>query len=151
VQVPLSALFCPVPKKIPMFDRVELEVVLTSNSAVKLNWPCSMHWFVPAIPPEKTLMVPFFTAAMLTSLAEQLFALLTSFRQLPANAGVAIMAIASSAQIKENFLQQFVRQLIFSSWEFEAFREFFAKGKLSGWYETHLVSSNVGRRGYGSG
>ena len=96
MQVPLRALFCPVPKKIPMFERVELEVVFTSNSAVKLNWPCSIHWFVPGIPPENTLTVLFFTAAMLTSFAEQLLALLTSLRQLLAIAGEAKPRSAAS-------------------------------------------------------
>jgi len=115
VQVPLSALFCPVPKKIPTFDRVELEVVLTSKVAVKLKLPCSIHWFVPGIPPWNTLTVLESTAAMLTSLAEQLFALLTSARQLPiADAGVGMMANASSAKTNKNVLQQFVRQLIYS-------------------------------------
>src|SRR3954465_14434315 len=96
----------------PMFDRVELEVVLTSNSAVKLNWPCSIHWFVPGMPPEYTLTVLFFTAATLTSLAVQLLALLTSLRQLPANAGAAIMATARSTKTTESFLQHPVVILI---------------------------------------
>jgi len=101
-----------------MFDRVELEVVLTLKVAVKLNWPCSMHWFVPGIPPWNTLTLLESTAAMLTSLAVQLFALLTSAKQLfTANAGVARTAIASKLQIKR--LQNFVLQLIISSWESE--------------------------------
>src|ERR1700687_3057363 len=111
VQVPLKALACPVPKKIPMFDRALFEVVLTSKSAVKLNVPCSMHWVVCGIPPWNTLTVVESTAAMRTSPAEQLLALLTSPMQLPANAGVARTASASSARTKETFLQH-VRQLI---------------------------------------
>jgi hypothetical protein len=111
-QVPLNAFACPVPKKTPMFDRALFEVVLTSKSAVKLKVPCSMHWFVFGIPPWNTLTVVESTAAILTSPAEQLFALLTSPMQLPAaNAGAARMTIASSARIKETF-RQLVRQLI---------------------------------------
>jgi hypothetical protein len=56
-----------------------------------------MHWLVPGIPPWKTFTDPCLTAAMLTSLAEQLFATLTSARQLFCpNAGVARTAIMKS-------------------------------------------------------
>jgi hypothetical protein len=110
--VPLSALFCPVPKKIPMFDRVELEPVRISKVAVKLNFPFSMHWFVPTIPPWYTFTVLDSTPAVFTSLAVQLFALLTSAKQLfCANAGAARMTSASSARTNETFLQH-VRELI---------------------------------------
>jgi hypothetical protein len=72
VQVPVNAVV-PLPKKIPMFDRAELEVVTISKSAVKLNCVPEMHSFgCPATPPWNTLTLPCLTAATFTSPAVQL-------------------------------------------------------------------------------
>src|SRR5882724_3137707 len=102
-----------------MFDREEVELVTILKSAIKLNVDPSKH--VVSAEPSRALVLT--ASATRTSLAVQFnfcldTLLYSSCKQvLPANAGVAITAIASSAKINETFLQQFVRQLILSSWE----------------------------------
>src|SRR5260370_18368681 len=96
-----------------MFDRELFEVVRISKSAVKLNICPARHLF-----PTPPTTFTFLTAAMLTSFAVHTAlppppAVNSSCKQLPwRNASAARMAIASSAKINEDFLQQLVRQLI---------------------------------------
>src|SRR5437879_7509168 len=102
-----------------MFSRAWLEVVRISKSARKLNVEPPMQ--DDSVAPVRGSRM-FVTFAILTSLAVQFsFCFCTrlySFcKQVCADADAARMAIASSAKIDESFLQQFVRQLIISSWE----------------------------------
>src|SRR6266536_1827825 len=98
-----------------MFERVLFEVVTTSKSAIKLNC-CPARHLLPTPPITWT----FLTAASCTSFAVHCSlppppAVYSSCKQLPwAKAACgASTAVASSAKISENFLQQPVRILIF--------------------------------------
>src|SRR5207253_296237 len=102
-----------------MFSRAWLEVVRISKSARKLK--CEPPMQEDNVRPVRgsRMLVTF---AIRTSLAVQFsFCFCTrlySFcKQVCADAVVARMATASSAKVNENFLQQFVRQLINSSSE----------------------------------
>src|SRR5450756_2589087 len=96
-----------------MFERVLLEVVTTSKSAIKLNVCPARHLF-----PTPPMTWTFLTAASCTSFAVHCslpppLAVYSSCKQLLcANAGAARTANASSAKTNESFLQQPVRQLI---------------------------------------
>jgi len=113
----------------PMFDRVLEAVVTTLKSAMKSK--CDPNTQLDSVWPVAGSLT-LATCAILTSLAVQfkelLWAVLVAERPAArlysfckqvfcANAGVARMASASSTKINENVLQQFVRQLIISSWE----------------------------------
>jgi hypothetical protein len=102
-QVPVNALFWPVPKKRPMFERAFFDVVRIVKSATKVNGaPWTQLFPVPPL----MIVVPV-TAATLTSLAVQLrvtpgVLLNASYaswiqRLFWPNAGAAVMATASSA------------------------------------------------------